>query len=56
MLLYGEENLTTGSWKREDFPEARLLRAIFHEGLQSYILVHSDDFSEWAYVRSKSIH
>ena len=45
MLPNVGENTILRSWRREDFPEAWLLRATSsHRGLQTYILVHGDDF------------
>ena len=41
----GGESTTLKCWSLEDFPEAWHLRAIvFHKNLETYILVHGDDF------------
>ena len=45
MQRNGGESITLKSWRLEGFPEAWHLRAIFfHKDLETYILVHGNDF------------
>ena len=45
MLLHGGENITPRSWRREDLSRGAASPChYFHEGSQTYILVHGDDF------------